>query len=233
VSDAKKPDLLPLCFRLHEAADAAFCAKAFILNTRQSPGINSQLGQVAWPRLQFLFEELWEHPKVAWIIACDPEHPSFIHGFLVGERVATVGGGDVLVIHFAYVRQVSRRFGVARRLVARFDTRPQADPSQLHYSTVTPTAREILRKRIGWGIYDPWYLWEHVSTARKRAVDKATARLRADMTRVTDGIKETPATQALGYIDPNPALSTPPNEETFQDEFDKMTRAARFRGGAV
>lgn len=227
-----KSHLLPITFRLHTKEDVGFCAKSFILNARQAPGMAPQLGDVIWPRLQFLFEALWVAPKMAWIVACDAQHPSYIHGYLVGERVGTVGGGDELVVHFIYVRRVSRRFGVARRLLERFDTRPNKK-KPIRYSLVTPVAREILRKRVGWGLFDPWYLWEHVAASVERAAAPGMTKLRREVTKATDARNETPTQQALGYIDPNPELGAPVDDPSFADTFNKMAREAGRKGGIV
>jgi GNAT superfamily N-acetyltransferase len=226
--------LLPIQFRLVEAADTNFCAKAFILGMRETPGIQAQIGQVAWPRLQFLFEELWYNDKVAWLVACDPAHPSFIHGFLVGERAETVEGGDVLVVHFVYVRQVSRRFGVARRLLERFDTR-LGDRTPFHFSAITPTGREIVRRKPGLALYDPWYLWAHVGPAEKRGADQTVAMTKAlkAVVKVTDAKPEAPVYTELGYRDPNPTLSTPVEDPGFEAEFKALVNDARRRGGVV
>lgn len=220
-----------LTFRGVTEADTSFVFSAWLKSQRGAPGFAAQASSIYFPRMHSVVEALWFEPKVAWVVACDAEHTDFIHGFLCGQRAQFVDGQSYPVIHMVYVRKVSRRFGVASALLETFDTRA-ADARSTPYriSTLSPTAREILRTRPGRFVLDPWLLWAYVGPGRKRAVDAAMRESRAEA-RALARTKDDEL--GLGWRDPAPRVATPTDEEDFAAEFAAMAREAGKKGGMV
>lgn len=226
-------DVLPLAFRGPTEADVSFIFKSWLMSMRGAPAYAAQTSAIYFPRAHSVVEALWYDPKVAWVVAVDPEFTDHIHGFLCGQRAKFVAGQDHPIIHFLYVRHVSRRWRVATRLVECFDTRPpDARKAPIRISTLSPKARDILRTRPGQFILDPWMLWEYARPGRKRSVEKAMEEARAQSRALARAKADD---FQLGWRDPNPKVASGALEDDGDDfaaEFEAMARAAR-RGGGV
>jgi len=92
------------------------------------------------------------------VVACDQDEPDELHGFLcceIAEGIPTV--------HYVFVRQGSRRMGVAQRLLSAFLSQEQ-DPTMVVYTADTPQWYPVLRNRekeylgVSW-VYDPFMVW--------------------------------------------------------------------------
>lgn len=68
-------------------------------------------------------------------IACDPDDPSAIFGYVVSEK-----RGPVVVVHYVYVKHTLRRLGIARQLLAEVGARG------CHYTHQTKIGRVIGKK---------------------------------------------------------------------------------------
>lgn len=102
-----------------------------------------------------VIEALWVDPTVLFVVACSPDDPTKIYGWLAGQRADTLAG-DVPVVHFTYVSKLYRRMGVASVLLAAFDQR--ADKNlPLVVTSISPAGRELLGNQ-PW-IYNPFILW--------------------------------------------------------------------------
>ena len=83
------------------------------------------------------------------LIACNPEDANQIYGYLVLEKV-----DGILCIHFTYTKQVFRKLGVQRQLLALVNH--DFDNDSALYSHDTKMARELAAKfKL---VYHP-YIW--------------------------------------------------------------------------
>lgn len=79
------------------------------------------------------------------LIACNPEAPTQIFGYLVGERI-----GPVFVAHWVYVKQNFRNLGIAKRLFAE----QRGDALTVYCTHWSPLAAG---KRDKWGLnFNPY-----------------------------------------------------------------------------
>lgn len=76
-----------------------------------------------------LMENLIHKGKL--LIACNPEDPSQIYGYICAEHVQ-----DILVVHYIYVKQTYRMLGVGKALLNQFDFDPTKASCFTHYSEI-------------------------------------------------------------------------------------------------
>lgn len=85
------------------------------------------------------------------VVACDPANPDSIYGWACGERV-----GGALVVHFVYVRQPWRGWGIARQLVAALGYQPGEKLYATHVTSIYRTPR-FRRSSLGRVVVNnPW-----------------------------------------------------------------------------
>jgi hypothetical protein len=86
-------------------------------------------------------------PRSVVMVACDPDEPDHLWGFVVAER-----RGDMPIVHFAYVKQTRREHGLAALLVRRVFSElgfPEP-PTEWHFTHGTQLFAAIA-KRAGHG----------------------------------------------------------------------------------
>jgi GNAT superfamily N-acetyltransferase len=84
------------------------------------------------------------------LVACDPEEPSHLLGFAVGER-----DRRRLILHYLYVRQTRRRSGLATMLVGELARRLGTEG--ITYTHETHVVRDLVRGRDA--RWNPWIVW--------------------------------------------------------------------------
>ena len=92
-------------------SDVNYVLKTFLRDMHYS---KSRLtpDKVFYEDLQNVFMSL-THRADAWI-ACDPNDPNFIHGFVVGRTFPDI---NACVVHYAFVRREFRRLGIGKELL--------------------------------------------------------------------------------------------------------------------
>lgn len=84
-------------------------------------------------------DRLLDHPNVSCLLACDPDRPAGIHGWLVWSPMKAIR-----LVHFAYVRAPLRDRGIASALRSAAGLDDETRP--LVYTLRGPLYRSLSRK---------------------------------------------------------------------------------------
>lgn len=130
--------------------DRAFLANSWLQNFKRESDWSRHLDVEMYFRShRHLVHKLLATSDV-WV-ACDPEDPTLILGFIVGYD-----SPEAAVIHYLYVREKFRRVGIGRQLFATL-TRGQAKPVVgTHW---TASSRSIARETHP-AVYNPYLLMD-------------------------------------------------------------------------
>jgi ribosomal protein S18 acetylase RimI-like enzyme len=90
------------------AADTAFVVDSWLKSFRSSSG--DVPGPIYWRSHREVVDALLQRANV--LVACNPEDASQIFGWAAFEKRA-----GVLVLHYLYVKEPFRRYGIATRLL--------------------------------------------------------------------------------------------------------------------
>lgn len=116
---------LPVVCRRQHDQDVPFIFDGWLKTYRSAKSVSQIPSETFYYWHHRLIEGLWFDRTAAWVVACNPEHPTQVYGFIVGQRADTLAG-DSMVLHYCYVAKNYRRFGLAARLLATLDTRPDS-----------------------------------------------------------------------------------------------------------
>lgn len=89
--------------------DVPFLYNSWLKSYRDSPTVQSISNTVYYAEQHKLIERLLQAPEAKAVVACNPEDPTQIYGYIVYQP-------DVL--HWVYVKHTFRGAGIARMLVA-------------------------------------------------------------------------------------------------------------------
>ena len=124
----------------------------FILNSwlrRYRDAISARLvTDAVYYRIQHeVITKILDRPNLLTVVACNPEDPMQIYGYLVAEVL-----DDLLLVHWTYVKGPFRRFGVAKAMLAQL---PAA--GKVQHTHRTHLLRFLDPKEIS--TYNPCYIW--------------------------------------------------------------------------
>lgn len=154
---------LPVTVRLKTADDMNRVFSDWLRSYRNAPGMASIPNEVYFYWAHRILESFWSDPTCTFLVACSPEDPRKIFGWLCGQRAESLAG-DQVIVHYLYVPKLYRRMGLGSRLLATFDTRPlpfageARDMRPLVVTHRTDAGRELLRSR-GTVVYNPFLAW--------------------------------------------------------------------------
>ncbi len=111
------PLKVDLHFRLPTPEDLAFVLRAWLLGARESGWGPMCINSVWYEFQQKLIGDLAARPNCRLLVACNPTDPSQLYGFACGEPATE---GRALVMHWVYVKQTFRRFGIGKQLLKEF-----------------------------------------------------------------------------------------------------------------
>lgn len=160
--------MLPVTVRLKTADDMNRVFSDWLRSYRNAPGMASIPNEVYFYWAHRILESYWSDPTCTFLVACSPEDPRKIFGWLCGQRAESLAG-DQVIVHYVYVPKLYRRMGLASRLLSTFDTRPLlkdtisgpmlgGDMRPLVVTHRTDAGRELLRSR-GVVVYNPFLAW--------------------------------------------------------------------------
>jgi len=144
---------LPVVVRRQDEQDIPVCFDGWLRSYRDSRFASRVSSEQYWFFHHQLIEGLWIDPTCAWLIACNPEHPGQVFGFVCGQRAETLSG-SALVVHYTWVKRDFRRFGLATRLLATLDTREV--PGAIVSTHDTAMGREWLKGAGIANVYNPY-----------------------------------------------------------------------------
>ncbi len=99
-----------ILLRAAENQDVPFIISSWLRSNRDGPIGKVLTDTVYYREFKPLVQVLMSVVHV--IVACDPERPEQVYGWICGERLE-----GKIVVHFAYVKQGWRGWGIARRLL--------------------------------------------------------------------------------------------------------------------
>lgn len=146
---------LPVTVRLKMADDVARVFSDWLRSNRKAAGYASIPNEVYFFWHHRVLESFWADPTCAFVVACAPDDPKKIYGWLCGQRADSLAG-DQVILHYVYVAKLFRRMGLASRLLEAFDSRPDAASQPLVITHRTDAGRELLASRTGPVIYNPY-----------------------------------------------------------------------------
>lgn len=148
---------LPVVVRRKTDADTALVFDTWQRSVRSSRAY-AQIPTEVWTYwFHLLVEGAWADDTMAWLLACNPEDPDQVYGWLCGQRASTLSG-DVALLHYVYVKKRFRRFGLASRLLATFDTRLDQTEAVV-VTQLTDAGRAWLLSRRKLYLYNPFLFW--------------------------------------------------------------------------
>lgn len=100
-------------FRAANTTDLPFILDSWLSSFRQSYHVRGLEGPVYYNEQRRVAETLLQRATV--LVACDPESPTTIWGWAIGEEV-----DSFLVVHFVYVRGGFQDYGIGGHLVSTF-----------------------------------------------------------------------------------------------------------------
>lgn len=101
--------------------DEAFIYTTWIKIYHQVEPINFCDNQTYLPNQRAMIKKLITNAQV--LVACTPEDPNSIIGYIVFDFV-----GDILVLHWLHIKAIFRRFGLARDMIKQLYPRAKIDP---------------------------------------------------------------------------------------------------------
>lgn len=117
----------------------------FVKSTWLSSYHDRALGSLAvsaltWARYKTLMRPLCSAllERGVLVVACDPDMPAVLYGWALGE------GGEVPVLHYAYVRPERRRYGLYRELHSRIS---EQTGRLIEASHMTEAGRWIIKSK--------------------------------------------------------------------------------------
>jgi GNAT superfamily N-acetyltransferase len=123
----------PYNIREAETKDVPFIFNSWLKSYRNSNFARPLENTIYFSEHHKVIERVLQHHGV--IIACNPEDPSQIYGFLCAGYV-----DGILVLHYAYVKQPFRKLGIAKALLNCLE---QPDDSAILYTHQTRVAQTV------------------------------------------------------------------------------------------
>lgn len=105
--------------RLASTGDRNSIFSDWLKSARKCPTYQGITSQVFFFWMHLTIEQLLDEPSCTWLVACAPNDPTKIYGWLCGQRADTLAG-DQAVVHYVYTKKNYRRVGVASRLFEQF-----------------------------------------------------------------------------------------------------------------
>ena len=130
----------PYELRASSADDTPFVKTTWMQSYHDRSLGSISASSLQWSRYKQLMRPLLDAliSRGSLIVACDPQESGVIYGWALGE------GGDVPVLHYAYVRPERRRYGLADEMLARLASETGRLVEASH---ITEAGRWIVRSK--------------------------------------------------------------------------------------
>ncbi len=138
---------LPIRFRNPKGSDHAFILNAWLKSYRKAFPTEGITNTIYYAEHHEIIKSILDKGNV--IIACDDTNPDVIVGFIAAEVVDVA-----LVIHYAYVKNSFRGYGIAKLM---YDTLAAPENPEITYCThlTDPISNACKRREI---IFNPYLL---------------------------------------------------------------------------
>ncbi len=138
---------LPIEIRRAKRSDIPFITSSWLKSNRHGYMVRSVPNNIYYYNHHKILEELL--PRSVVLVACNAEDPDQILGWMCAEVVDTA-----MVIHYVYVKQSFRKFGIAKRIVNLMKT--TEDPPAVMATHSNPEVRDLLKEKNI--IYNPYIM---------------------------------------------------------------------------
>lgn len=136
-------DTSPVVLRGPLPSDFPFVLSSWLRSYRKARAVSQVSGLVYFQGQEERIRRIASRANVA--VACNPEDPSTILGYVVFEPAPSGG-----VVHYVYVKELVRRCGLASRLMAEVP-----GPFRSHTHETESTASQALKARFP-SVYNPY-----------------------------------------------------------------------------
>jgi hypothetical protein len=102
----------PFIVRQATPDDVSFVFSSWLKSFRDAATVKGVPSGLYYPAQHAVIEGILQRQCCTALVACDPQDPSQIYGYVVAEYV-----GEGLVIHFTYTKFNMRNLGIAKALV--------------------------------------------------------------------------------------------------------------------
>lgn len=116
-------------------ADNNFVYSSWLRSFKTSHYAGSLPDNLYWPAYQVALEQILTQPNTRCLVACNPEFPDQIFGYIVFDEPGEV-------VHYVYVKGPFRKLGIGSELL-RFATNGRAEVS---YTFRTPDVQHLSKK---------------------------------------------------------------------------------------
>ncbi len=140
--------ILPIQIRKAQRSDVPFITSSWLKSNRDGFMVRSVPNTVYYHQHHKILEAIM--PNGIVIVACNEEDPDQILGWCCAEVVDTA-----LVIHYIYIKQPFRKFGIATKLVTLLEETEKPPAVMVTHSN--PMVRPLIKDK-GW-VYNPYLLF--------------------------------------------------------------------------
>lgn len=116
MTETKSP---PVAYRQLDPTDESFVYNSFLKSFRDSPMVRGVPNTIYFVKQHEIIEKYLANPDAQNIVACNPEDPSQIYGYILGQTISAIPK-DAAALHWVYVKQPFRNWGIARALYQKF-----------------------------------------------------------------------------------------------------------------
>lgn len=111
-------DKLKVLIRPVETADVNFIFNSWLKSYRHGSYFAKKIRDTVFYKYHHMVcDAILRRPTTRVLMACDPEDPSVIYGYLVYEKLNTDLHNWGYVLHYAYVKSPFRKLGVGAELL--------------------------------------------------------------------------------------------------------------------
>jgi hypothetical protein len=136
--------------------DTALIFSSWLKSSLASPAYQHIPSETFFYFQHRIIETYVSDATAAWLIACNPDDPRFVYGWLCGQVVKRANESISPTIHYVYVKQKFRRMGVASQLVRLFGVNEHVACITTSW---TPKGDELLASMGVTQLYNPFTQW--------------------------------------------------------------------------
>lgn len=135
-----------VAYRLLDPSEHNFIYNSFLKSYRDSPMVKGVPNTIYFKKQHDLIELFLVDPRSRAIVACNAQDPEQIYGYILAQSRPGDAQGDVLVVHWVYVKQPFRNLGIAKQLFAKLSSLPGERPTAaVQYTHRVKTVDRLLQ----------------------------------------------------------------------------------------
>lgn len=134
-----------VAYRLLDPNEHNFVFHSFLKSYRDSPMVRGVPNTIYFKKQHDLIETFLIDPRSRAIVACNPQDPEQVYGYILAQSLPS-DNGDLLVVHWVYVKQPFRNLGIAKALFEKLNKLPAQKPTAaIQYTHRVKTVDRLLQ----------------------------------------------------------------------------------------